>query len=44
MGFGLLHAVDRHEQIGPAPSNLGFSVDLVRCSLVLGIIGLLSLH
>src|SRR4030095_11273789 len=31
--------MDRHDQIGAAPWNLGFSVDLVRCSLVLGIIG-----
>ena len=31
--------MDRHDQIGAAPWNLGFSVDLVRCGLGLGIIG-----
>jgi hypothetical protein len=31
--------MDRHDQISPAPWNLVFSVDLVRCTLVLGIIG-----
>jgi hypothetical protein len=31
--------MDRPDQIGAAPWNLGFSVDLVSCGLVLGIIG-----
>ena len=31
--------MDRHDQIGAAPWNLGFSGELVSCGRVLGIIG-----